>query len=366
MHFHQYNNNITLQDVVNVTDQFIDICKNTSTDLILFLGDAAMSRNPMYEVSLAINTFFKKLNDLNIPVYVLPGNHDSITKNDHGLHNLTHLKLYPRDLHNIVVMDKRELYKIHLKNGTVALHAVPAGHEPINLQPEPPSGATWNICLFHTMVIGSKYSNGMPAEEGLNISSLDKEFDLVIGGDNHNRQELFGFKNAVAGYYVGAPMQHNWGDVGSERGFMEIEFDTEASNGEVDHFDVRYVNSNHPKFMRVVWTTSELDDVQNLVKNVKDWENNIVRLTIKGPSDILNFFDIKQWKEKLIDVSKARDIEIKLNYDVAVISSLPIDQNMPIDDTSEWKSFLKSKLDKLDAIDIEYIEKLGMKYINEN
>ncbi len=362
IHYHHYTNGVKLEDVALVEEQVLEYAVKSDVDFILFGGDRYMSRNPMYEAALMSDTMLKKISKSGIPMFVLVGNHDRLTKNDFKMHTMSHVGLYSKDLPNITIMDQRKTYRFKTKSGMkVDIHAVPAGHEPKDFVIAP--DADYNICIFHAIILGSWYHNGTQAQEGLSVSSFDKKgFDLVLAGDNHRFQTIVGL-NDCPGIYIGAPMQHNWGDEDAKRGFIWGSL-VHRNNISTSPFIYNHILTKSPKFMKVSW---KADTIEQLIfaatEGIDEWANNIIKLTISGPSDLLNDIDLSQWKTKLLDTSKARTVDIKLSYDTTVTSPTNIG---PISDADEWKAFLTTKSGDMDKVDVAYIEKLGLKYIGQN
>ena len=359
IHYHQYTNGITLADVEQVENDALDLAIAHKVDFILFGGDRYVSRNPMYESAFASDRVLRRISNSGIPWLGLVGNHCRLTKNDFKAHSLSHVSLYKRDLAGITIMDQRTAYVIPVRDCSVAIHAVPAGHEPNNFTIA--KDIDFHICMFHALIMGSSFHNGTLVETGLSVSSFNERgFDLVLAGDNHKRQQIKGLTDCQ-GYFLGAPMQHNWGDEGAERGYTIFTLDKAGLVGTPE-----FIPSRSPKFTRATWV---VDDISKLAlpaqHDTGTWENNIIKLLISGPADVLNSIDIDTWKSKLINISKARTIDIRLDY-VAEDSPHDIYQSVPVTDADEWKSYVAGRQHELDQVDVEYLEKLGTKYITES
>jgi DNA repair exonuclease SbcCD nuclease subunit len=354
LHLHHYTSGLTLADVKAVEMEMLQLAIKLKVDFILFAGDRYVSRNPMYEVAVASDSSLKEISDSGIPWYGLVGNHCRLTKNDFKGHILNHVGLYPKDMPNIHVMDQRSIYGVHTQGGLVNIHAVPAGHDPAGFDLS--SDAAFNICAFHATTIGSAFHNGTLAPTGLSVSSFDKRgFDVVVGGDNHTRQEINGL-TSCRGFFLGAPCQHNWSDEGASRGFTLFTL----IPGQTMPDPIFYPSSS-PKFVKANWSVADMPTLMAAISSISGWENNIVKLTIGGPATILNDLDLSLWKNKLRDISKARTIDVKLNYDVLTQKTV---STVPVSDTEEWISFLATKVHDNTQIDVSYLEALGLKYIN--
>lgn len=372
IHYHHYTNGVTLADVEAVEDEMLQKAIEMKVDFILFGGDRYMSRNPMYEAAFASDRMLKKISDSGIPWFGLIGNHDRTTKNDFKLYTLKHVGMYGKDLGGLTIMDERKEYSFTTKSGcSVTLHAVPAGHAPDNFHVN--KDIDFNICVFHAIILGSSYHNGTISGDGLSVSLFDKNgFDLVLAGDNHKKQEIVGLTDC-RGYYIGAPMQHNWGDEGDIRGFQEFSLERHGYGEPDNRPDLKtwpfrcvgnrtWIPSHTPRFMKVSWVTDSLEKLSFAAANgTTDWKGNIIKLSVTGPSDVLNDLDINLWKTKLKDMSKARAVDIKLKYNV---SASVVSTETTISDADEWHAFLATKQGGLEQIDTAYLEKIGMDYIN--
>jgi DNA repair exonuclease SbcCD nuclease subunit len=76
----------------------------------------------------------------------------------------------------------------------------------------------YNVLLMHNSVSGAVHL-GWECDDGLDPDEVCAGFDLVYSGHFHRHQH-FGSN----GMYVGSPMQHNYGDVGSNGGCWLVEF----------------------------------------------------------------------------------------------------------------------------------------------
>lgn len=75
-----------------------------------------------------------------------------------------------------------------------------------------------HVLLFHNSVVGCEHLSWV-CDDGIHSDEMCLGWDWVIGGHFHTHQS-FGPK--LNGMYCGAPMQHNFGDSGEERGFWDL------------------------------------------------------------------------------------------------------------------------------------------------
>jgi len=355
IHFHQYANGVTIQDVVEVENQVIQIAKERDPDFIVFCGDRYLSRNPTTETMLTAMKSLWHVANLGIEVIILVGNHDRATKSPYSEHSFGIVPLFRNEMPNVTVLDKLGSTTVRTKSGVkVEFHAVPAGHK-LGGQELPVDGdADFRIALFHDIIRGSKYTNGMVAPEGVSPALLDREiYDLVLGGDNHQPQDL-DFSNTL-GLYIGAPLQHNWGDYGSERGCVYATLTDENVN--VERIPLKY-----PVFVKEDVVVNSDDDIQNFIKNIGDkWRDNVVKCTFTGRADVFNGFQASKLHDKLKAKSGARSIKINLEHIVQVPLLTAIKKTGTPQD--EWLDYVRSKSEEFTDINRTKLEAIGMEII---
>lgn len=113
-----------------------------------------------------------------------------------------------------------------------------------------------DVLLLHHSVKGAKDRNWV-SEDGLNPEDLDRDWDLILSGHFHDHQ-AFGSK----GYYVSAPMQHDFGDEGDgRRGYYVVTFDG-------TDYKLDFHTTEHRCFRSILYSTYLLSPLE--YKN--DWK----------------------------------------------------------------------------------------------
>lgn len=348
LHYHDYTNGVTLQDVVNVEMEVIELAAKHDVDLVVFCGDRFVSRNPHYDVLLAATrTIDAIMRKLDVPFIYLIGNHDQTVKNHIGSNTAEHLSM--NKYSNLYTIDKKSHLDMNTHAGMVRLHAVPAGTENVNYKFEKLDNAI-NVCLYHGMIKNAKYDTGILNTDGHDCSFLDNDiFDLLICGDNHRHQKLDMFVNVPA-WYVGATMQHKWAETETKRGFMLFE----VGQGPVTAV---HIESKAPKFL--IADVSASDDIQSKILAAADViDGNIVKLIITGTGEQMAGIDNKFYKEYLYKVG-AKFASVCPKY---VLSQ--VKQAKTKTDKEMWYDLLKQSSDKLDGMNIDDIYEQGLKYID--
>lgn len=348
IHLHQYTNGLLLSDVASVDHQISEIARNNKADLIVFGGDWSLDKNPGSSV-LGLRDFGLAEKAEIAKVAVLVGNHDRESKSMHSAHTLSYLPAWKND--NVVVMDKVGPYHI---TDNISIYAIPAGHQISGVQS---SHTDYNICMFHDMVRGSRQQNGMIVESGISITDLDVPgFDVVLGGDNHVHQALV-TKNVPA-YYIGAPMQHNYGDEGDERGCMLIHLSERGL--EAQHIKLRY-----PKFIRIHMSVDSADTFDNIIKFVQRYDvtDNIVTLLLTGTHSILTTTrKLLEIEDILKATLKPRTIKIVSEPTIAADTKIPEMKNSETPE-NDWNLYTKHAVTDTNGLDIQEVYNTGLKAI---
>lgn len=122
----------------------------------------------------------------------------------------------------------------------------------IALTREATRDADVSLLFLHHAVKGCT-DGGWLCDDGLEPSTLCEGFRGVISGHFHDSQ-TFG----TCGWYMGAPMQHDFGDAGKKRGWWRISVDDRARKGDGGiYFEFR--ESQAPRFHVVRFHGGDLD-----------------------------------------------------------------------------------------------------------
>lgn len=334
--------NSRLADVVSCIDQIREYAVNIDADLVLFGGDLFHTRKQI--PVQALNAAFSAMTMFSvhkIPILMIPGNHDQADREgtEHSLFAFTSF---------LEVAHTPGWYQMRGKDSSneYSIMAVPYTENLEHLRdvvqkPAPPTNQP-KIFLGHLGIQGAKvgadfvYTNpNDPTAADLNPEA----FDAGFLGHYHMPQSL---ADAPHFQYIGAPLQHNWGDRGQERGFMVYDTDT----GDVDHIPLKAPTFNLLKSR----------EAKKLSPG--DMKNNFVRI-----------IDSKKWSEDAAEDYRtqveARSVEIvippKKSVDMNQRIDLPTDL-APQDIISRYVSSGHVDVEKLDE---DYLVSLGQEIFQE-
>lgn len=272
--------NSRLMDSLNVLKEIKVITEQERVDAILFGGDLFHVRRIINVQSF--NLVFEMMATLKIgkPLGLLVGNHDQVDRGGsiHSIHTFKSMT---------TVMDEIGWYRFPVKNGHGYLlvlavpyraerHVLVDGIKKALSKGNAPLERGPRVLLGHIGVSGALAGSNfvLTDKELLEVSDLfPEEFDQVFLGHYHEPQQL-----APNVRYVGAAMQHNWGDAGQDRGCFiwdtdsrTVEFHPLSSPqfikiGSVGLPAALTAGGLKGHFVRVVWPAGERPSDEDQIK----------------------------------------------------------------------------------------------------
>lgn len=361
IHHGEYTNGLTEEDVLMLEDEVLEHAQALGVDFIIFGGDRFISHNPPSHTRAAADTKLATAARM-YPTIAVVGNHCRETKNSHSAHSMMHLPTLIPDS-ALVVLDEAGIYQPnHAAMRDIEFHVIPAGQRgawriPTGRQ----SSRPFCVALFHDILRGSLLANGHEAEHGLDPQVIDQPFyDIVLGGDNHVYQQLR-LHNTV-GYYIGAPCQHNWGDMGQQRGFLYITLE----QGHVPK--VTHIASQAPKFISTTYKLRPEDNNTNIVSILRnmhnEWQGNIIRITLDGDLKSCARINLSTTQETLRSTTGARRVTVVTDPIITYTMAIPrLACVQPPED--DWAAYIDSgKLD-LHGCDPDLIKSMGNQILAE-
>jgi DNA repair exonuclease SbcCD nuclease subunit len=230
--------NNRLQDAINVVRQVRDYAISIGATIVLFGGDLFHIRkhvpvvvfNALYEELAMFSAYGLKL-------VMIHGNHDQADRlgEEYSIYAFGAFA---------EVVDKAKWVYVDDGAERIAVLGLPYWEQRDDIkrlcETEPEQEHDRRILLGHFGVQGAQvgadfvYTNPFDVE----IADLNvKAFDLALLGHYHLPQQL-----APNCWYIGAPLQHNWGDKHQARGY--VSWDTATK-------DFTFVNSQMPQFVQL-------------------------------------------------------------------------------------------------------------------
>ncbi|MGW8177323.1 MAG: metallophosphoesterase family protein [bacterium] len=247
---------VALWEAVSVT------AVKEKADAILILGDL-FDKSLVDAVTLTATV--EAIVAMPCDVWILPGNHDASTITGGRFTVEAFDAMKKKRVHVFKPGETRYI------NEWLRFHPVPFcpsedamtwinGYQS-EIASSPASGM--DVLLLHHSIVGCEHL-GWTCDQGLDSELICEGFDAVFAGHFHEHQK---FGPDLQGMYLGAPMHHNYGDVGRGAQFWVITF---AETGKIT---TQAMDPNLPKFFK-----AELDDELN---SVGEWDPTI-HMPVRG------------------------------------------------------------------------------------
>lgn len=278
--------NSRLLDQIKVLKEIKDSAHKHEVQDIRFLGDLLHLKNNMD--TLVLKTIIGMMAELaeDFPLLIVSGNHDYRLWTSHPVV----LEMLGDLADNVVVIDKpmfldkvgrysEKWLKIYAEPYTRKVTGLTERLEKLKLEPN-------MVFLGHQDMIGMQYG-GFTVDEGLDPKKLLASFKWSFVGHAHTPGRIH--NNVVS---VGAPLQHNFSDVGVKKGWWI--FDEEKN--EATHI----LNTTSPRFYDITYTDNKLQ-VKGGAKEF-DYGRDFFRVKVSG-EDLPKEVEKMKWKRVSYEVA---------------------------------------------------------------
>lgn len=256
------------------------------------------------------NGFLRLLEEYDMELYVILGNHDTLFRNTLESNSPSHVFFgYPRvkviseptDIHGVAMIPW-----INKENYESTLSFI--------------ANTKSKYCLGHFEICGFEMHRGTVSTTGLDKSIFDR-FQLTMSGHFHTKSRQGDI------LYLGNPFEFNWGDWNDPRGFHI--FDTETG-------DLEFIQNPESMFFRVEYDQETNDRSWSPYKpeSIKDKYVKVIVIEKGSP------YQFDKWHKELISYGPA-DLQV-------VESTIILDSN-----------------DNVQEIDVERLAKSNIQLIEE-
>lgn len=283
-----------IEDQKYILNQVIEIIKREEVEAVILAGDIYDKTIPSAEAVQVLDDFLIQLSNLNLPIFVISGNHDSAERLSFGARVLRKSQIYISELYNgeITPITLEDEYgKIHvylmpfLKPALVrqalgreeivtyqdavemAIHQIPLKEE------------DRNILVAHQFVIGASKSDS----EEVSVGGLDQishtlfeSFDYTALGHIHGPQHIG--KETIR--YCGTPLKYSFSEEAHTKSVTIIDLEQKGKT------TIRMVPLIPMRDMRKIRGKYEEIINQALVDNrsLEDY----IQITLTDEEDVLN------------------------------------------------------------------------------
>lgn len=235
-------------------------------DAIVIAGDTLDDRRSLnIRIVSAVNTLFKRLNDLNIPIYIILGNHDIYYKNATSVNSITSLLSHGLYTNIKIVGDDIEIFN--------NMYMVPwicnENRELIESKLKDVNKNDNIIAIGHFNIIGFEYQAGIKSDSGYSRNFF-KNFKMVLSGHYHKKSKQ---ENVL---YMGTQYQFKWSDYGEIKGFHILDTET---------YNIKFIKNSRELYYKIFMADGKIkktDPIKWLKDNYAELSNKFIKLYITG------------------------------------------------------------------------------------
>lgn len=242
-----------LTSINKVLHQMADYCLQNEIQFFVIGGDVYHTKSIIHSMAQSILFDFIK-NYPQIQFIILDGNHDL---SDRGESPISALKPL-RECENVLWVEHKKPVKI--ENVYFAPYSKQLG--------EYIKEGNADILISHFGLNEGKLNSGISIVSEFGMKDLQK-YKLVLLGHYHKPQEIT--MGSTTAYYVGSPIQLDWGEKGDEKRFLVVDSQTLVVEsvptvGYKKHIEIEINSSNKNKVLKEAEKILESGDYVKLIK----------------------------------------------------------------------------------------------------
>jgi len=230
-----------------------DYCYDNDIEKFVIGGDLMHSKSIIYSIAQELMfDFFEKYDELQF--WVIDGNHDLSGKGVNAISSLRSIDA----LQNVEWITEGPTNWL---SGDQNIVSVPYSHDIVN-QVKSNSG---RILISHFGLNEGVLNSGISITSDISLSDLRGKYELVLLGHYHKPQEII--QSDIKLYYVGSPIQLDWGEKGDEKRFLVVDTDT---------LDVQSIpTTQYRKHIELSLTAENKDEVFEAAREAKRDGNHV-------------------------------------------------------------------------------------------
>jgi len=233
----------------------MDHCKKNNIENIIIGGDILHGKSIIY--ALAQDVMLQFFNDCNyFQFWVIDGNHDLSGKGEDAVSALRSLEKIP-NVHWISKKPEKFENILFVPYSTKVVEQVKKGKA--------------DILISHFGLSEGVLNSGISIISNISMSDLRSRYKLVLLGHYHKPQEII--ESNISMYYVGSPIQLDWGEKGDVKRFLIVDSKT---------LEVESVSTKgYKKFIEMELTTEHKEEIMKVAKEARDKGHYVKLLMIK-------------------------------------------------------------------------------------
>ena len=252
-----------LHSIKNALTEMAVHCIDNNIENFVIGGDLLHGKSIIYALAQDLMLdFLKEYND-RLKFYIIDGNHDISGKNEEVVSALKSLESIP----NVEWIKFDKILRLHDED----ILFIPYSY---NL-PEIIKRHEAKILISHFGLSEGMLSSGMSIVSDVSIKDLENRYELVLLGHYHKPQEII--RDNISLYYVGSPIQLDWGEKNEEKRFLII--DTES-------MDVQSIPiTSYKKHLEIEVTSDNVNEVLKIAQDARD-SGDHVKIIMTETADI--------------------------------------------------------------------------------
>jgi len=291
---------------------------------IIHLGDCFDVRKTIdyWSLDWAKRVFFDPIQDRNLNLIMIVGNHDSFYKNSIKL-NSPRINL--REYFNINIIDSPQTISVNNQKIFMVPWICEENAEEFSKNLEDTDA---KICMGHLELAGFYANKDYKCEHGIDPDNFNK-FEQVFSGHFHKKSN----KGNVS--YLGNPYQMYWNDEGETRGFHIFD---------LDNNQLELIPNPNSMFHKIFYNENrEVDDI-----NPPDYINTYIKIIVEGKSTPVK---LSRLVDKLYDNS-VHDVKVIENFEVEVDENIDIESEDTLTTLTNYVNALENDINKENLVNI--------------
>lgn len=315
------------QMMLKQTGQWLSVlAKQNNPNLIINLGDTFDQHTlTSYDTEIA-RQFFSEFSDINIPHFVLIGNHEMINEEFNAVAMLDNVS-------NITII--KDPTSLQFKDSTLAFLPYRHTKDIIDL----PKG---DFLFSHNDIYGSPVRGTFKLEAGISPALLKQNYKLVFNGHIHKSSM---FENIIN---VGSCTTHSFSDDNNWEPHAYL-FDTETLNLET------FTNTFCPLFK--TFDIKSLEDFNQVIAGLNKNRKYILHITCP--------FEIKDEVKSMLETYKTINTETEKDQEFIINSKLNVkvqsQNNKQLLETKQINNNIKTNLDVTKSFN-DFLELTDLKF----
>lgn len=319
LHFGARENNITFDEFFEkfYTNTFFPYLLEHNIKTVVILGDTFDKRKNINFLILdnCKRYFFNQLQQHDISVYMIVGNHDAHFKNTISVNSP---RLLLGEFDNITIIDHPS--EIYIGSRDILMMPwICEENSKASMDLLQSTKAT--VCMGHFEISGFSMYKGVESHGGLD-PNVFRKFECTFSGHYHTRSK----KGKIQ--YLGNPYEIVWSDYDDPRGFHIFDTDT---------LELEFIQNPYTMFSKIEYKDGmKVDDL--------DISDKIIKIVLNESVDDKKFNKFVQ----SINDNSPSEVKIKDNYLFEYS-----DEDLNIDDEENHKDTLSMIKNYIDTVDYE-------------